>query len=259
MTGRFRDQREVFMFRQLLPGGRPRVLSLVSVLLAGALLFGVKSVDAQQFVVDDAGITDPGACQLEGWIGEAAGWILPACTPIGRAEITLGVGYADEAHGGHAHRHTEFVAQAKVNIVPDDPGVFGASVVAGFGFGPFAQATGTSVEELFAYVPVTWTHPGERAFLHLNGGWAYETEASAHRALYGVRGDLVVHDRLTVIGELFGEGEDVGAQGGLRVSLVPDFLLLDATWGVGVAGDTPDIGFALGIALTPRAFFTPIR
>jgi len=247
------------MFPYRRPAFSSQAFSLVPVLLASTLAVGAPSAGAQQFVVDDAGITDPGACQLEGWIGEAAGWILPACTPIGRAEFTLGVGYADEAHGGHAHRHTEFVAQAKVNVVPDDPGAFGASVVAGFGFGPFAQATGTSVEELFAYVPVTWTHPGERAFLHLNGGWAYETEASAHRALYGVRGDLVVHDRLTVIGELFGEGEDVGAQGGLRVTLVPDFLLLDASYGVGVAGDTPDIGFALGIALTPRAFFTPIR
>jgi hypothetical protein len=63
---------------------------------------------------------------------------------------------------------------------------------------------------------------------------------------------------MAVIGEPFGEGQDLGVQGGLRLALVPDLLLLDATWGVGVAGDTPGIGFALGIALTPRAFFSPI-
>ncbi|TVP42136.1 MAG: hypothetical protein EA350_17335 [Gemmatimonadales bacterium] len=58
--------------------------------------------------------------------------------------------------------------------------------------------------------------------------------------------------------ELFGEGRELGAQGGLRITLDPDFLLLDASYGVGITGDTPDIGFALGIALTPGAFFAPI-
>lgn len=247
------------MIRYHLPAGTSQAVFFFSAVLVGTLLMGAQSVGAQQFVVDDAGITDPGACQLEGWLGESAGWILPACTPIRRAEITLGIGYADEPHGDHSHRHVEYVAQVKVNVFPDDPGALGASVVTGIGFEPFAQATGTPLEAFFAYVPLTWTRLDERAFLHLNGGWAYETEDGEHRAIYGVRGDLVLHHQVTVIGEIFGEGSDVGVQGGLRVPLIADLLLIDATYGVAVSGDTPDIGFALGIALTPDAFFRPFR
>jgi hypothetical protein len=129
------------MIRYRIPAGTSQAVFFFSALLVGTLLMGAQSVGAQQFVVDDAGITDPGALR--------------------------------------------------------------ASVMTGIGFGPFARAT--------------------------------------------------------VIGELFGVGSDVGVQGGLRVPLIADLLLIDATCGVAVSGDTPDIGFALGIALTPDVFFRPFR
>ena len=230
-----------------------------SALLIGALSFGAQSVRAQQFVVDDAGITDPGACQFEAWLGESAGWVLPACTLISRTELTLGIGYADERHGDHTDRQVEYVAQAKVNFLPDAPGGLGVSAVVGFGFGPFAQATGVPVEGLFAYVPATYILPGERAIFHANAGWSVETERNLHRLVYGFRNDVVLHERATVIGEIFGEGQDLGVQGGLRLSIIADLFLIDASYGAALSGDAPDIGFAIGIAITPPRFFTPIR
>lgn len=228
-------------------------------LLVALVTMTAGSADAQQFVVDDAGITDPGACQIEGWVGESAGWLLPACTPIGRVEFTLGVGYLDEPEGTETNRQVEYVAQAKVALLPDDPGRVGLSVVGGFGFDPFAQVTGVPLESVFAYLPLTYTLADGRAQFHLNGGWAYQHEVGNHDPIYGIRGDVALHERVTLIGEFFGEGSEQGAQGGLRVAVIPDLLLVDGSYGASVSGDTPDIGFALGIAVTPRAFFTPIR
>jgi hypothetical protein len=225
----------------------------------GLLTFPAPSVHAQQFVVDDAGITDPGACQFEGWLSEAAGWILPACTPMRRTELTLGIGYVDDLQGDHSDREVQYVAQAKVSLLPEGPGTVGVAVVAGLGLGPFAQAAGIPLEAFFAYVPLTYTLLNGRAVFHLNGGWAYGHEDDHHQALYGIRADAVLHERVIVVGELFGEGSERGVQGGLRVTVIPDLVVVDASYGAEVAGDRPDIGVALGVAVTPRPFFAPVR
>jgi hypothetical protein len=153
----------------------------------------------------------------------------------------------------------EYVAQAKVVLLPDDPERMGVALVAGFGFDRFAQVVGLPLESVFVYLPLTYTLADARAQFHLNGGWAYQHEVGNHDPIYGFRGDVALHERVALIGELFGEGSEQGAQGGLTVAVVPDLLLVDGSYGASLAGDTPDIGFALGIALTPRAFFTPIR
>ncbi|MFN3597774.1 MAG: hypothetical protein ACK41D_10945 [Rubricoccaceae bacterium] len=213
---------------------------------------------AQQFVVDDAAITGPGACQLEGWLGGSATWLLPACTPLGRAEITLGAGRVQDNHGDHTHAGLEGVAQVKVRLVPDAPGATGVSVVVGAGFGPFAQATGERLSGGYAYLPLTYTAPGERLLVHANAGTSYAREGRALRLLYGLRADLVVAGPATLIAELFGEGGDMGAQAGLRLALVPDRLGLDASFGLALRGEG-DTGPALGLAWTPAPFFRPLR
>ncbi|CAN5483595.1 hypothetical protein BH23BAC4_BH23BAC4_11690 [soil metagenome] len=214
---------------------------------------------AQQFVIDDAGITDPGACQIEGWFSERTGWVLPACTPFSRTEITLGIGLVREAHGDHTHDEVEFVAQATVSLQPDAHRRIGASVVAGIGSSPFAQTAGERVEEVFAYVPITYTTNGQSVQIHLNSGWAYNRLYEVHRALHGVRADVSVRAPLQVIGEVFGEGVDTGFKVGLRLHEIPDLLSIDGSYGNGFSADDPGIGLAVGIAITPGAFFRPIR
>lgn len=247
------------MLPDLLPTRIPRFGLSFSGLLVALVTMTAGSTDAQQFVVDDAGITDPGACQVEGWVGESAGWLLSACTPIGRVELTLGVGYLDEPEGTETNRQVEYVVQAKVALLPDDPGMVGLSVVGGFGFDPFAQVTGVPLESVFAYLPLTYTLADRWAEFHVNGGWAYQHEVGDHDPIYGIRGDAVLHEGVTLIGEFFGEGSEQGVQGGLRVAVIPDLLLVDGSYGAFVSGDRPDIGFALGIAITPQAFLAHIR
>lgn len=226
--------------------------------VCAAWLLAAAPTSAQQFVVDDAAITDAGACQLEGWIGGSAAWLLPACTPLARAELTLGLGRVLDDHGDHTHAEAEFVAQAKISLLPDAPGALGVSAVVGAGFGPFAQATGERLSGGYAYLPLTYTAPGERLLVHANAGASYAREERALRALYGLRADVAAAGPVIVIAELFGEGRDVGAQAGLRLALVPDRLALDASYGFALRGEG-ETGPALGIAWTPAPFFRPLR
>lgn len=76
-------------------------------LRAGALLLLLAAgmaapAAAQQFVTDNATITPHRACQLEGWYGEAAAWVLPACRFVRPLEITAGVGFVADEGGGRA-------------------------------------------------------------------------------------------------------------------------------------------------------------
>src|SRR4051812_6155391 len=56
------------------------------------LLLGVRatSAAAQQWVTDDADITDYRACAFQLWHGERASWMEPTCTPLHNLELSLG-------------------------------------------------------------------------------------------------------------------------------------------------------------------------
>jgi hypothetical protein len=56
-----RQHFEVPMIPHVVPAAPSRAFFLAFMVGAGPLLLGVKPGGAQQFVVDDAGITDPGA------------------------------------------------------------------------------------------------------------------------------------------------------------------------------------------------------
>jgi hypothetical protein len=105
--------------------------------------------------------------------------------------------------------------------------------------------------------------------IHLNLGWQMERESDvhggeehthAHHALaWGTRADLllpVLDDRLSLLGELFGEdGTRPAYQAGLRAALIPDRLNADLTWGGHTATSESGLGWTLGLAWTPPSFF----
>lgn len=96
------------------PRAQPLLLSqVVTGAILGIALMGAlpaAPAGAQQYVVDDAAIVDPNACQVEAWHGERSSWILPACQLLGNVEISAGVGFLDEGEG---LRETEYAVEAK--------------------------------------------------------------------------------------------------------------------------------------------------
>lgn len=223
------------------------------------LAFGLlaPAASAQPFVVDDAGITDPGACQLEAWADRRQGWVIPACTPLSRTEFTLELGFIEEPHGGHTHLETELVAETKVQLLADDPGTLGLAVVAGVTLHP---GHAEPLEETYVFAPLTFRLADDRAALHLYGGWLHDRGDDVHLALYGVRTDVSIVGELSAYAEVYGEGpDDIGYQVALRAGGVPGRFDVVAGYGGAFRGEAPATGVLIGIAWTPPQFFRPLR
>lgn len=205
----------------------------------------------QQFVTDDAAIVDVGACQLEGWIGESARWILPACQVVRGVELTAGLG-AVVRNGGHA---AQYVLQMKHIVHELAPGAAAVGLVAGVGFDRASQVIGGRETTVFAYVPVSGASVGERAVVHANAGWRHALREHEQAFTWALRGDLVVPgtgERVVAIGEMFGDGPGGPAyQVGTRISIVPDLLLVDVSWGGHTDRAQRGPGWAIGVAWTP--------
>jgi hypothetical protein len=146
------------------------ILPFVALWAIVAILFPLHA-DAQQFAVDDAGITEPGACQVEGWWGEAERFFLPACSFLPNTEITLGAARLDRGIG---RLETHGIVQAK--WMRQDPEAFG------WGWG-FVVGTAVALEnapreasEIYAYIPVTRRLEALPLDLHANVGWVREAE-----------------------------------------------------------------------------------
>ena len=71
-----------FLIRDVLAGaGAAAVLSVTA----------ASGLEAQQYVTDDAAITEYRGCQIQMWHGERSSWVLPVCTLVPRLELSLGL------------------------------------------------------------------------------------------------------------------------------------------------------------------------
>jgi hypothetical protein len=69
---------------------------------------------------------------------------------------------------------------------------------------------------------------------------------------------MALTDRFTIIGEIFGEGEETPEfQVGLRTEVIPQRLLMDVSYGDHLRDrvDENRIGLVVGLAWTPPPFF----
>jgi len=221
-----------------------------------AALLAAPAAFAQPFVVDDAGIAAPGACEFVGWADPEQAWTVAACTPLARTEFTVELGVLREPYGDHTHTELELIAETKVQLLPDDPGQLGLAVVAGVALHPGQDDL---FEEAYAFVPITLLARSERVALHVYGGAARAFEDGALRGLYGARLDGQLVGELGAYAEVYGEGPDVGYQVVLRAGAVPDRVEVFAGVGGSLRGEAAASGPIIGLVwMTPR-FFRPLR
>ncbi len=216
------------------------------------LLLVAPHASAQQFAVDDAAVTEQGACQAEAWWGESERWILPACTLLPATELTLGVAWLDAGFGS---RDAHGVIEAKSLFRDADAGPWGWGIAVGAAL-PLGNAG--SPTSAWAHVPITLHADRVPAAVHLNAGWGFEREdhgdhAHDHHGLaWGARTDLELHPRAWLIGEVYGlTGDGAEMQAGLRSVLVPDRLMLDLSRSTALSSGEEGPGFRVGLAWTP--------
>lgn len=213
---------------------------------------------ARPFVTDDARLTTAGSCQLETWMRSYPGsreyWALPACNPSGNLEFTLGGGLAD---GNGQATTTDQVLQLKTLLRALENDGWGVGIALGAVRHPEIQPGPNQLGNTYAYVPYSASFAGGRRVLHVNLGWLRDHATWQDRLTWGVGAEFAaVYPRLTWIAEAFGDQANRPyGQVGLRYSVRPDLLQIDATVGQQAAGDSAARWLSLGLRWTPPRLF----
>jgi hypothetical protein len=212
-------------------------------------------VTAQQYVTDDAAISEFRACQLQLWYGQRSSWVLPVCTPA--PDLELSVGFIAVSKDG-ANGHVEYVAQAKTAL----PGLRTNAVTTGFVFGtgrdPGLLGPRRPSTNVYAYVPASVSLAGNRLRVHENVGWFYE-ERHAHRRhalTLGARADLALTSRVTAVAEAYGAGGNRAEfQAGIRTWFRSSRQVqLDVSYGAELRTGRDGPGWTVGLTLVTPPF-----
>jgi hypothetical protein len=221
---------------------------------------------ARPLVTDDARVVDPGACQFETWtrIGDAGTeyWALPACSAVGNLELTAGVGLLPD-HLGAGPSRSVVQLQAKTLFRTLETG----RVAFGLAAGGLLRAQDALDEDLdadllgevYAYAPVSLTLRAERAWLHLNAGVRHRGGGTGTLMLWGAGGEVVVAGPVTAVAEAYGDAPGPAfMQAGLRITLVPDRLQVDTTYGRSVPDGHSDDWATVGLRVLSPTLFEPL-
>ncbi|MBW8900787.1 MAG: hypothetical protein JF619_22310 [Massilia sp.] len=181
-------------------------------------------------VVDDASITSPGNCQVETWTqrtpNQTEYWALPACNVGGTWELAAGLGRIGPDGPGEAYRSG--IVQAKTVFHPLAPNGWGVGLTIASQFRQGEEVAG----DLSVLVPVSVSLLDDRVLAHANLGWLRARAAGHGGAIWAAGAEWSVQPRLTLTLEAYGTVRDHGfTQAGVRYTLVPDRLAIDAGLG----------------------------
>jgi hypothetical protein len=215
-----------------------------SCLTLAAMAFTLAAIPAAHasggpYVVDDAGITDPGEFKLESWASRANGGdqtyvIAPGFTPASLPFAEFEIGLERRRTGGDWE--TGFAPAVKFAARDVDADGFGLALVAGTTHAGTLRRTETA----FAVIPLTIAAT-DRLHLHVNAGVERDFDAGETAGLWGLAAQGFVNDRLEVIGEVFGaQNARTGWQAGLRPIVLNGSLALDFAYGRNLDGERGD-------------------
>lgn len=217
------------------------------------------SVGAQQYVTDDAALTDYRACQIQLWHGQRSSQILPACTPVHNLELSVGLiaVWKDGADG-----HFEYTAQTKTLFKPMTTDSWGAGLAIGVGRDPAFSGTARGANTVYAYVPLSLPLAQSRIVLHENLGWLYRSAhgIGANAITYAVRGDAWAWPRLAFIGEVYGavapgpKSAETPAEFQLGVRSSARSAQFDLSYGAEVRTRRRGPGWTIGLSFTTPPF-----
>ena len=224
-------------------------------LLLCALLMAPPAWAARPFVTDDARLTSAGRCQLETWgrfyAGSREFWALPACNPGGNLELTAGGGRATDEEAGVVTGDQVF--QLKTLLRPLAPNGWGLGLAAGRVLHPEIHPGPNQLGNTYAYVPVSLSLRDDRVIVHTNLGWLRDQASGRDTLTWGLGGEFYPQSpRLALVAEAYGDERSLPWwQAGLRWSVIPDLLQIDATAGQQAGGRSDARWLSFGLRWTP--------
>lgn len=203
-------------------------------------------------MVDDATITGAKQCQLESWLqnnrNSTEYWALPACNFSGNLELALGGARIT----GAEHTQTTAVMQGKTLFRPLEKNDWGVGLVLGNQFNPDKSTLG----DLYASVPLSFSFKDDRVLLHLNLGWLHEKEMRRDAMTWGAATEFQFAERTSFSVETYGKNRgNPFFQFGIRHQLIPDRMQLDASYGSRFGSVGNERYFSIGFVLFSDAIF----
>jgi hypothetical protein len=206
---------------------------------------------ARPMITDDARLVEPKRCQVETWVRANRArpdelWAVPSCNPTGNLELAVGGALSREA--GALSTGTR-LAQAKTLLRPLRPDDVGWGLVIGVAKDPGITPEGNLIDNVYAYLPASWSIHADAVVMHANLGALHDRHASRNRGTWGLGTEIALGGRLQLIAETFGEGGATPfGHAGLRWWLLPDRLQVDTTYGTRLAaGGRGERWFSVGL------------
>jgi len=234
-----------------------KILWFRALACTAALLAVAHTHAARPFMTDDARITTEHSCQLETWSrhyrDRSENWALPACNPTGNFEITLG--------GGHFRSQgqpptDDQLIQAKTLFRPLTTNDWGWGVAVGAVRHPSVVPGPNLVGNHYLYLPLSVSMHDDKVVLHTNLGWLRERQTQRQLTTWGAGIEYWVHPRWMLIAESFGDDRQKPfVQTGVRFSVVPGLLQIDATWGSQAHNGPRAPWMSFGLRYTPDKLF----
>ena len=221
-----------------------------STLAAAVLLAAAAPAWAgRPLTTEDASVLDAGRCQVEAWIdrydGATTGWLVPACNLAFDTEIQAGFARTREA--GQA-RFTESYVQAKKilrEMTEHEP--WGVGLVLGVTRRPRNESH-TGWDNPYVLVPFSQSICGTPLTFHANVGWSRDRESRRDATVWGAALEAAVTDRLTLLGEAYGENaQKPFVRIGGRWSAIPGTLDVDLTFVTRPGGASEERFVSLGV------------
>jgi len=202
--------------------------------LAALAMSALPTYAARPFVTDDARVVDPQGCQVETFykrqreFHEHEFWMLPACNPWGRVELTLGGNWIDSTQPGDSRT---LIVQGKTLLVPLQTN--GAGFAFTLGAAQVSPSQSARVVNPYVNGIASFSLLDDRVVLHANAGAVRDNQLHLTRGTWGIGAEiLLVAPRLYAILETYGQRlEKPTLHGGLRIWIVPNRLQVDSTIG----------------------------
>jgi hypothetical protein len=188
------------------------------------------------YIVDDAVIGAPGACQVESWLALAsthdlAAVTAPACVVNFGHPVEITTQFSRTSSNGIWD--TAFTLKGKTTLLPVEGNSFGLGLIGTMSY----DITGHQISTATVFVPLT-IQLSEPLKLNLNAGLFRDQANNRSFGLWGAGVEYSINKPITLIAEVFGgQGTSKPAvQGGIRYTPV-DKVDFDLIYGRNLTGE----------------------
>jgi hypothetical protein len=220
-------------------------------------LLGMQSAFAAGAMnVDDAQVLGANKCQLEAW-GKfnrdgTERWLNPSCNLTGNLEVSWGNSWQRDGTGMYLANSQ---LQGKTVFREMSPDSYGVGMLAGVVRQTDSGDDGRKRSwNVYSKLLTSFSFKDDAFLLHTNLGAIRKGKEQTTRLTWGLGNETKLIDRLSFIGEVFGENKGKPSyQAGVRATLVPEHVELDLTYGNTFGADARGRYVVLGLRfITPE-------